>query len=77
MALSECNTTVGRDGRELLEHGTTAFPVACYEDDFRKADVPWHWHDDWEAVLITQGCCTVAAGIHRVTLSAGEGYYIH
>lgn len=46
MALTECNTTVGSDGRELLEHGTTAFPIACYEDDFRVSNVPWHWHEE-------------------------------
>lgn len=77
MALAECNTTVDKSGRELIEHGTTAFPVACYRDDFRKMDVPWHWHEEWEAVLITQGSCTVAAGNHKVTLHAGEGFFIN
>ena len=77
MALTECNTTVGSDGRELLEHGTTAFPIACYEDDFSVADVPWHWHDEWEAVLLTQGSCLVAAGNHKATLRAGEGFFVH
>lgn len=77
MALTECNTTVGSDGRELLEHGTTAFPIACYNDDFRFSDVPWHWHEEWEAVLLTQGQCLVAAGNHKAVLQAGEGFFIH
>lgn len=77
MGLTECNTTVGSDGRELLEHGTVAFPIACYEDDFRITDVPWHWHEEWEAVLITQGTCLVAAGNHKKMLRAGEGFFIH
>lgn len=77
MGLPECNTTVDKTGRELLVHGTTAFPIACYQDDFQKMDVPWHWHEEWEAVVITQGTCTVAAGNHRTILSAGEGFFIN
>lgn len=77
MALNECNIAIDSDGRELLEHGSTAFPIACYEDDFRMADVPWHWHEEWEAVLLTQGSCLVAAGNHKATLQKGEGFFVH
>lgn len=77
MALTECNTTVDSSGRELLEHGTQAFPIACYEDDFQSTDVPWHWHEEWEAVRITQGSCLVAAGIHKAVLQSGEGFFVH
>lgn len=77
MALAECNTTVDKSGRELVKHGTTAFPIACYQDDFRKMDVPWHWHEEWEAVVLTQGSCAVTAGNQNVTLRAGEGFFIN
>lgn len=77
MAISECNTTVDRSGRELLVHGTTPFPIACYHDDFRQMDVPWHWHEEWEAVYITEGSCTVAAGQQKIRLRAGEGFFIN
>jgi len=77
MALNECNTTVDESGRELADHGTSAFPIACYHDDFRISDVPWHWHEEWEAVIITQGRCLVAAGNHKTVLQAGEGFFIH
>ena len=77
MALANCNTTVDQSGRELLEHGTTAFPIACYHDDFRICNVPWHWHEEWEAVLITRGSCLVAAGSQKETIHAGEGFFIH
>lgn len=77
MALNACNTTVDEYGRELLEHGTLAFPIACYHDDFRISDVPWHWHEEWEAVLITRGSCLVAAGNQKERLQAGMGFFIH
>ena len=77
MALSECNFTVDAHGRELTAHGTTDFPIACYHDDFRICDVDWHWHDEWEAVLITQGRCLVAAGNRKAELRAGEGFFVH
>ena len=77
MALSECSTAVDKNGRELVVHGTTLFPIACYHDDFRRMDVPWHWHEEWEAAVITRGSCTVSAGNHSFTLKTGEGFFIN
>ncbi|MBO5324463.1 MAG: AraC family transcriptional regulator [Oscillospiraceae bacterium] len=77
MALAECNTTVDSRGRELLQHGTVPFPIACYHDDFRKMDVPWHWHEELEAAVITDGSCILAAGSEKVVLHAGDGFFIN
>lgn len=77
MAISLCNSITDESGRELLVHGTTAFPIACYYDDFREMDVPWHWHEEFEAVRITGGSCVVAAGNQKFTLHAGEGFFIN
>ena len=77
MPLSECCINIDSSGQELTDHGTGVFPVACYQDDFRVMDVPWHWHPEWEAVRIMEGSCTIAAGGHRTTLKAGQGFFIN
>ncbi len=77
MALAPCNTTVDHTNRELVEHGTTAFPIACYHDDLGKEEVPWHWHEELEAVVVASGCCTVAAGKEKFLVRAGEGFFVN
>lgn len=77
MALSPCNTTVDNSNRELVEHGTVAFPIAFYHDDLGEGEVPWHWHEEWEAVFIPSGTCTVAAGAEKYTLGPGEGFFVN
>lgn len=78
MPLSSCNVTVDGSRRELVSHGTTAFPIACYRyDDLRQMEVPWHWHEDWEAMVVFGGRCTVAAGKEKYILQPGEGLFIN
>ena len=77
MALSECCSRIDSHGRELIDHGTGAFPVAYYRDDFRVMNVPWHWHPEWEAVCIISGSCTVAVGQEKQLLRAGEGFFVN
>ena len=55
MALSACNTETDSAGRELTAHGTAAFPIACYHDDLEAAPVPWHWHEELELLLASEG----------------------
>lgn len=77
MALAECITTVDHSGRELVQHGPTDFPVAFYYDDLSVAEVPWHWHDEFEAVVIEKGYATIAAGSQTYTVGPGEGFFIN
>ena len=55
MQIPVCETSVDADGRELTEHGAALFPIAAYHDDMTRAKVPWHWHDESEAVVVTEG----------------------
>ena len=75
MALGNCCNPVDSHGRELVDHGTTAFPIACYHDDWSKDSLPWHWHEEWELAVITEGSAVVVIGNEKVTLHAGEGFF--
>lgn len=77
MALSLCDTKTDVHGRELIEHGTTFFPIACYHDDLQNASVPWHWHDELEAGIITEGHAIVAVGSEKHLLEPGNGFFIN
>ena len=61
MALSACNTETDSAGRELTVHGTAAFPIACYHDDLEAAPVPWHWHEELELLIASEGGVLAAA----------------
>lgn len=77
MALSLCNTQVNKQGRELAEHGTVLFPIACYDEDINKKSVPWHWHDELEAVVVLKGTAVITAGTQRYIVKQGEGMFIN
>ncbi len=78
MSLVPCGCAADPLGRELLDHGTALFPVACYRDELYLEGVPcpWHWHDELEAVVVSQGAVEVAAGGETFSVSAGEGFFI-
>lgn len=77
MAISQCVTAVDSRGHELLAHGVPAFPLACYHDNLALCPVPWHWHDELEAVVVERGRCVVGAGAQKFVLSPGEGYFVN
>lgn len=78
MALSVCGAvSTDRRGRELIAHGTPLFPVACYHDDIRDAAVPWHWHDELEALVVEAGTARVSANGADHLVRQGEGLLIN
>ena len=77
MITPTCACSVDASGRELAEHGTVFFPIAAYHDDMMYADVPWHWHDELEGVVVTEGSAVFAVDGARATLEAGDGCFIN
>ena len=77
MALQDYQVKISETGEELLQHGTALFPIACYHDDLSLAPVPWHWHEELEAAVVTEGGAVLAVGMERYTLQPGEGFFIN
>lgn len=77
MSLSLCNCIVDDTRKELAQHGTPFFPIACYHDNLGKESVPWHWHEELEAVVVSEGSCIVAFGNQKYEIHAGDGFFIN
>ncbi len=77
MALSKCDTRTNQQGRELVDHGTVMFPIACYHDDLAKDKVPWHWHDELETIVVEKGTAIVAVDGEKYTVKQGDGVFIN
>lgn len=77
MVILDCNSRIAPDKKELVRHGTAAFPVGCYHDDLRKDEVPWHWHEELEAGVIASGRVRLAVGGRSLVLAAGQGFFIN
>lgn len=78
MALSACGpVTTDQQGRELIEHGTPLFPVACYHDNISEADVPWHWHGELEILVVETGTARVAVNGTDHIVKQGEGFFVN
>ena len=77
MALSKYVIQINEKGEELLAHGDTFFPVACYHDDLLSDVVPWHWHDELELAVVTEGQAVIAAASTKTVIKAGDGFFVN
>ena len=75
MALTLSVERVDETGRELLTYGTEDFPIAFFDDDLAKIITPYHWHDELEIVIITEGTIRVRIAGCEFAIKAGEGYF--
>ena len=77
MAVTICNPTVDNQWKEQAVHGSAQFPAAFYNDDLRRETVPWHWHEELEFIVGTDGSETVTVGKETFQLAEGEGLFIN
>ena len=67
-------------GRELTTHGVSDFPCASYDELFSKffeGEVPWHWHDEVEIVLVVEGSTKLECIGKDMLLKAGDMAFIN
>ena len=65
------------EGRELVQHGSALFPIACYAENLKSYSVAWHWHEEFEYILAMKGPLTVDVNKTRLTLQTGQGVFIN
>lgn len=77
MAILSCEVRIDSNGQELVQHGTSEFPIAFYQDDLSEYTVPWHWHEDLEFILVTCGSARISIGTKEYVVKENEGVFIN
>jgi len=75
MGLWECCLNLDAARQELRPHGTLEFPCAGYSEQLAEKtmrDVPWHWHEELEVILVTSGTLRVQTPGAAQLLGAGD-----
>ncbi|MDO4619258.1 MAG: AraC family transcriptional regulator [Lachnospiraceae bacterium] len=77
MGLSSCDTVVDLHDRELAERGNAAFPIACYADNLSEKEVEWHWHEEWEYFIVSEGTAHLFLENVHAAIRKGDGVFIN
>ena len=77
MGIALCNAKANEQGKELIAHGTAAFPIACYMDDLDQMSIPWHWHEELEVVLVANGTLSVSTDGSAFSVRQGDGLFLN
>ena len=72
-----CGCITDEQKREVKEHGSFAFPVACYLNGNETLPVPWHWHEEIEVLVIEQGSAVVRFSSEQYEVTEGNGCLIN
>lgn len=75
--IAPCGCVTDRQKKELKEHGSVSFPVACYACDTQAVNVPWHWHDELEVMIVEKGSVAVEFASAKHMVPTGSGCFIN
>ena len=65
---------------ENRKHGDLGFPMKIYWNDFTTyvaESIPWHWHEEMEFAVVTEGKVEISVASNTWILEAGEGVFIN
>ena len=71
---------LSEDCRQLDLDSSLLFPCSCYNVDVQlnvAQEVPWHWHEEAEAIAVVQGRVRLQAGGDAWLLEEGEGIFLN
>jgi AraC-like DNA-binding protein/mannose-6-phosphate isomerase-like protein (cupin superfamily) len=68
------------NGLEQNSHGDSLFPLAGYDEYFSQfilKEVPWHWHEEIELVVVIEGSTHLEYVDGSLELQQGDGVFIN
>lgn len=80
MPVKPCPLHIDRHNREEANRGTPMFPCGGYVtqvDSGLRRDIPWHWHDEVEVLVLCSGTLLLELPGQRHEIRAGEGAFIN
>lgn len=66
--------------QEKKHHGEPGFPMVVYYNDFSQyvaERIPWHWHQELEFCVVTEGTVEFSVGPDVFCLHEGQGIFIN
>lgn len=75
MAVGSCSVHINESKKELIPHGSLAFPCAGYQEPYSmdgKREFPWHWHEEMEMIYAKSGVLTVQIPGKSFQLKKGD-----
>ena len=75
MIHDSCDQTLVEDAREIPPEGSEAFPCEGYDERLGCRPglaVPWHWHGEFEAIVVVEGTMRLSVPGRGVEVASGE-----
>ena len=78
--MEKYNFNIDKSKKETDQHGTIEFPLGIYTTQISKRAlgfIDWHWHDELQFCVVTDGCVEFQVKDTKLILTAGEGLFIN